>query len=77
MSSPVSKFGGATRDFDLTPWSDRVSAFDIHYSGVWKLPIIGEVTAPDAVLVRPDGHVAWVGDGTTTGLPEALNRWFT
>jgi 2-polyprenyl-6-methoxyphenol hydroxylase-like FAD-dependent oxidoreductase len=71
------KFGGAARDFDITPWSDRVSMFDVHYSGVWKLPVVGAVTAPDAVLVRPDGHVAWVGDGTTAGLPEALNRWFT
>jgi 2-polyprenyl-6-methoxyphenol hydroxylase-like FAD-dependent oxidoreductase len=71
------KFGGSARDFDITPWSHRVSMFDVHYSGVWKLPVIGEVTAPDAVLVRPDGHVAWVGDGTTAGLPEALNRWFT
>jgi 2-polyprenyl-6-methoxyphenol hydroxylase-like FAD-dependent oxidoreductase len=70
-------FGGHACDFDITPWSDRVSMFDVHYSGAWKLPVIGEVTAPDAALVRPDGHVAWVGDGTTAGLPEALNRWFT
>jgi 2-polyprenyl-6-methoxyphenol hydroxylase-like FAD-dependent oxidoreductase len=71
------KFSGQAWDFDITPWSHRVSMFDAHYSGAWKLPVLGEVTAPDAVLVRPDGYVAWVGDGTTAGLPEALNRWFT
>ena len=54
-----------------------MSAHDAHYTDDWKLPIVGEVAAPEAVLVRPDGYVAWVGDGTTAGLPEALNRWFT
>jgi aromatic ring hydroxylase-like protein len=28
------------------------------------------------VLIRPDGHVAWVGDGTDSGLPDALTTWF-
>jgi hypothetical protein len=67
-------FGGHPWDFDITPWSRRVSMPDARYTEVWKLPVVGEVTAPDAVLVRPDGYVAWVGDGTTAGLPEALNR---
>jgi 2-polyprenyl-6-methoxyphenol hydroxylase-like FAD-dependent oxidoreductase len=71
------KFGGQTWDFDLTSWSDRVSMFDVQYSGAWNLPVIGEVEAPQAVLVRPDGYVAWVGDGSTSGLPDALDRWFT
>ena len=44
--------------------------------GPWELPVIGAVTAPVAVLVRPDGHVAWVGDGTQAGLSEALTTWF-
>lgn len=70
------KFGGQAWDFDIAPWSDRVSIFDVHYSGVWELPVISEVAAPDAVLVRPDGYVAWVGDGSTAGLPDALDRWF-
>jgi hypothetical protein len=71
------KLDGQARNFDIAPWSDRVSMFDVRYSGVWKLPLIGEVAPPDAVLVRPDGYVAWVGHGTPAGLPEALDRWFT
>jgi hypothetical protein len=47
-----------------------------YYSGTWELPVVGEVTVPEAVLVRPDGYVAWVGDGGTAGLPEALDAWF-
>ena len=36
----------------------------------------GRVAAPAAVLIRPDGYVAWVGDGTDTGLRDALTTWF-
>lgn len=43
--------------------------------GPWTLPVVGEVPAPSAVLIRPDGHVAWVGEGTTDGLDDALHRW--
>ena len=46
------------------------------YSGTWELPVLGEVAAPTAVLVRPDGYVAWVGEGTAEGLREALTTWF-
>ena len=49
--------------FDITPWADRVQLIDAKYEGVWELPALGAVTAPTAVLIRPDGHVAWVGDG--------------
>jgi 2-polyprenyl-6-methoxyphenol hydroxylase-like FAD-dependent oxidoreductase len=62
--------------FDLTPWADRVRRIEARYSGVWQLPVLGVVTAPSAVLVRPDGHVAWVGDGPEQGLCEALTTWF-
>jgi 2-polyprenyl-6-methoxyphenol hydroxylase-like FAD-dependent oxidoreductase len=61
---------------DPSPWSGRVRAVDAHYDGAWELPVLGPVTAPSAVLVRPDGYVAWVGDGTDTGLREALTTWF-
>jgi hypothetical protein len=61
---------------DITPWVDRVPIIDAAYDGRWELPVVGQVTAPTAVLIRPDGHVAWVGDGTQLGLPEALTTWF-
>jgi len=62
--------------FDTSPWSDRVSAVDAEYDGDWELPVLGRVTAPAAVLIRPDGYVAWVGDGTDAGLHDALTMWF-
>jgi 3-(3-hydroxy-phenyl)propionate hydroxylase len=62
--------------FDIAPWADRVRLVDASYEGEWELPVLGAVTAPSAVLVRPDGYVAWVGDGTQLGLPEALTTWF-
>jgi hypothetical protein len=46
------------------------------YIGTWELPVIGTVNAPSAVLIRPDGHVAWVGEGGDAGLPDALTSWF-
>lgn len=67
---------GAPATLDLGPWADRVERLDARYDGVWELPVIGEVAAPTAVLVRPDGHVAWVGDGTDLGLRDALTTWF-
>jgi 3-(3-hydroxy-phenyl)propionate hydroxylase len=61
---------------DIAPWEDRVRRLDARYAGAWELPVLGVVTAPAAVLIRPDGHVAWVGDGTDHGLRDALTRWF-
>ncbi len=61
---------------DITPWADRVQLVDATCDGPWELPAIGAVTAPNAVLVRPDGYVAWVGDQTQTGLAAALTTWF-
>jgi 2-polyprenyl-6-methoxyphenol hydroxylase-like FAD-dependent oxidoreductase len=62
--------------FDITPWADRVQLIDAEYSGPWELPAIGPVTGPTAVLIRPDGYVAWVGDVTEQGLADALTTWF-
>jgi len=67
---------GAPGSIDITPWTDRVRHVDADYRGTWELPVIGAVRAPVAVLVRPDGHVAWVGDGTGAGLDRALTTWF-
>jgi len=61
---------------DTGPWSARVPVVDARYDGAWELPAIGTVGAPSAVLVRPDGHVAWVGEGTNAGLTDALTTWF-
>ncbi|QOG18600.1 FAD-dependent monooxygenase [Bradyrhizobium sp. SEMIA] len=67
---------GEARNFDIAPWTNRLSAINASYDGAWELPAIGQVNAPDAVLVRPDGHVAWVGDESESGLVEALTTWF-
>jgi hypothetical protein len=61
---------------DLSAWADRVRLVDAKYVGECELPALGAVAAPDAVLVRPDGYVAWVGDGSDAGLTDALSRWF-
>jgi hypothetical protein len=60
----------------ITPWRDRVQVIDAKYEGTWELPALGAVTAPTAVLIRPDGYVAWVGDQTEVGLVDALSTWF-
>jgi 3-(3-hydroxy-phenyl)propionate hydroxylase len=62
--------------FDISPWAHRVLAIDAKYAGNWELPVLGQVAAPAAVMIRPDGYVAWVGDGTDTGLRDALSTWF-
>jgi len=67
---------GEPGSIDITQWADRIQQVDADHTGTWVLPVIGTVTAPTAVLIRPDGHVAWVGDGTQTGLSEALTTWF-
>jgi 3-(3-hydroxy-phenyl)propionate hydroxylase len=67
---------GEPGGFDISPWANRVRLVDAKYDGVWELPVIGEVAAPPAVLIRPDGHVAWAGDLTDPELPRALATWF-
>src|ERR1700735_2173004 len=62
--------------FDIIPWAARVQLIDAEYVGVWELPVLGAVTAPTAVLIRPDGYVAWIGGGTDRGLRDALTTWF-
>jgi hypothetical protein len=67
---------GEPGGFDITPWADRVQLIDAEYVGTWELPALGAVPAPTAVLIRPDGYVAWVGDLTQLGLADALTAWF-
>jgi 2-polyprenyl-6-methoxyphenol hydroxylase-like FAD-dependent oxidoreductase len=67
---------GEPRSLDFSPWADRVRSVDAKYLGAWELPALGVVTAPAAVLIRPDGYVAWVGDGTDVGPGDALSTWF-
>jgi 2-polyprenyl-6-methoxyphenol hydroxylase-like FAD-dependent oxidoreductase len=75
-AQPVLLNLGEPGGFDITPWADRVQLIDAKYDGPWELPALGEVTAPTAVLIRPDGYVAWVGDLTQLGLADALTTWF-
>jgi hypothetical protein len=67
---------GEPGGFDIMPWADRIRLVNARYDGTWELPVLGIVAAPSAVLIRPDGHVAWVGDHTELGLPDALTTWF-
>jgi 2-polyprenyl-6-methoxyphenol hydroxylase-like FAD-dependent oxidoreductase len=62
--------------FDITPWADRIRLIDAGYADTLELPVLGAVAAPGAVLIRPDGYVAWVGDRSQLGLADALTRWF-
>jgi 3-(3-hydroxy-phenyl)propionate hydroxylase len=67
---------GEPGSIDIASWADRVQMIDAKYEGAWELPALGRVAAPTAVLVRPDGYVAWVGEQTQPGLTDALNKWF-
>jgi 2-polyprenyl-6-methoxyphenol hydroxylase-like FAD-dependent oxidoreductase len=67
---------GERGSLDVTSWAHRVQLVDAAYTGTWELPVLGTVASPTAVLIRPDGYVAWVGDGTEHGLVDALTTWF-
>lgn len=67
---------GGPSHFDIDPWADRVQFVAAHHEGTWELPVFGAVTPPAAVLVRPDGYVAWVGALSQQGLGDALTTWF-
>ncbi|MDH5821773.1 FAD-dependent monooxygenase [Luteimonas sp. RD2P54] len=66
---------GPPGGIDIAPWADRVKPVDASYGGRWELPALGEMPAPGAVLIRPDGYVAWVGEQTRQGLTDALAAW--
>jgi 2-polyprenyl-6-methoxyphenol hydroxylase-like FAD-dependent oxidoreductase len=73
---PVLLNFGEPGGFDIASWADRVHLIDAGCVGTWELPVLGAIAAPDAVLIRPDGYVAWVGDLTQLGLAGALTTWF-
>ena len=54
-AKPVLLNLGEPGGFDIAPWADRVQLIDASYDGEWELPVLGAVTAPAAVLIRPDG----------------------
>jgi len=53
-------------------WPDRVDAVTAASRPA------GALVDVEAVLVRPDGYIAWIGAGGSglAGLPDALTRWF-
>jgi len=67
---------GEAGAIDLGAWRNRVRLVEARYTGAWELPVLGAVSAPTAVLIRPDGYVAWVGAGSDDGLRDALTVWF-
>jgi 3-(3-hydroxy-phenyl)propionate hydroxylase len=67
---------GSPGGVDLSPWADRVQVVSATYDGPWELPVLGAVDPPPAVLVRPDGYVAWVGELSDPALAAALTTWF-
>jgi hypothetical protein len=75
-ANPVLLNLGEPGRFAITPWAHRVQLIEAERVELWELPVLGSVTAPTAVLIRPDGYVAWVGGGTEAGLREALTAWF-
>ncbi|MFE5479694.1 FAD-dependent monooxygenase [Nocardia sp. NPDC056541] len=53
------------------PWTDRIDVV----TATATEPIDADARTT-ALLVRPDGHVAWVAPGTHNDLPTVLDRWF-
>ena len=76
QARPVLLNFGEPGSLNVSHWADRVRSIDARYAGAWELPVIGVVPGPAAVLIRPDGYVAWVGDRNQLGLADALTSWF-
>ncbi|WP_431953890.1 FAD-dependent monooxygenase [Nocardia lijiangensis] len=76
--------GAAVSADILAPWADRVNRVDARLESAqpgdrWHLPVFGDVPAVDAMLVRPDGYVAWVNPANRPidheTLTTALTQW--
>ncbi|MFD5818881.1 FAD-dependent monooxygenase [Streptomyces sp. NPDC127038] len=73
--------GGAQTAAAAAGWAGRVDVVEARSEDdTWIVPALGEIPAPAALLIRPDGHVAWAAeDGAapdTGGLQAALETWF-
>lgn len=73
---PVLLNFGRAGCIDIGSWAGGVRVVDAKHDGDWELPALGTVSAPEAVLIRPDGHVAWAGEGADPALRAALGAWF-
>ncbi|ADD40313.1 FAD-dependent monooxygenase [Stackebrandtia nassauensis] len=76
QARPVLLNLGEPNGFDVTPWAGRIRSVDAKAAATWELPLLGEVAAPAALVIRPDGYVAWAGELTDASLPDALTSWF-
>ncbi|MER8073222.1 FAD-dependent monooxygenase [Streptomyces sp. NPDC094034] len=56
------------------PWADRVDVVTAAARGAASPG--GAPDGASAVLLRPDGHIAWIAPGSHHDLPMALERWF-
>jgi 3-(3-hydroxy-phenyl)propionate hydroxylase len=63
-------------DADPPLTSDRVRRVRAAAERTCEIPLVGTVDVPPAVLVRPDGHVAWAGEPHEPALGDAITRWF-
>jgi bifunctional hydroxylase/dehydrase len=54
-------------------WSDRIDVISARFA---KLAADNPLAGTRAVLVRPDGYIAWTSPGTDDPLDDALARWF-
>ncbi|MFG2376871.1 FAD-dependent monooxygenase [Streptomyces sp. NPDC048504] len=54
-------------------WADRI---DVVTARAKDLPRGSALQGVGGVLLRPDGHVAWIAPGSHFDLPTALERWF-
>ena len=79
-TAALTRARGVLFDFEDNPvlqriaqgWSDRVdvvTAAIVEHPASWP-------TSTSAVLVRPDGYVAWAAPGTHADLAMSLERWF-
>lgn len=73
---PVLLTFGRAGSIDIASWAGRVRLVDAKHAENWELPALGTVSAPAAVLIRPDGYVAWTGDAADPALRDALSVWF-